>query len=403
MKEISKLLQDPRIETLKHHFSDIIDCFYLVGGAVRDTILNREVQDIDFATSYTPDELIEICKKKGIKHIPTGIKYGTITIIIKGVSYEITSLRKDIKTDGRHAEVLYTKDLSSDSERRDFTINALYLGFNGNLYDFHNGVEDIGKRIIKFIGDSKKRIDEDYLRILRFFRFYSELDNFSLDKGSVSSAIAAKESLSKLSSERIRQELVRILTGKNYFNAIKLLVKHKICDSFINLSEQLVNKIENYQINNSSAPPYEILMAFSILENSCPKENLLKLQNTLKLSNKEIRTLNIIISHANNLPKLLLTTMEIKKLLFLNGRENLLALYYYQIFISAASTSSYNSVISQINQLTTPTFPVTGNDLIERGYQKGKRLGEMLNKMQQTWLDSNFSISKEGLLIEYNV
>lgn len=397
-KEIQALLQLPSIKKFNISFLNKIDNFYIVGGAIRNALLNKSIKDIDFATSYSPDELINLCKSKNIKYIPTGIQYGTITIILDNHSYEITSLREDIKTNGRHAIVTYSKELTLDSKRRDFTINALYLDFNGNIHDFHRGIADLTKKEIKFIGNSKNRIQEDYLRILRFFRFYAELDGFSLEKESLASAISAKEHITKLSPERIKQELIKTLSGRNYLKSLKLLVKHQIYNPIINLPSELIKTIEKYQKNNISNPQYEILIAFSLLQNPHPKQELPRLKKHLALSNKETNAINIIISHHNQLPDLLLTPIQIKKLLLTHGRKDFLLLYQYQIFISSANISNYNSITFQITNLTIPQFPITGKDLLDLNIKEGQPLGQKLNSLRTKWINSNFSLNKTKLL-----
>lgn len=396
--KIETLLKIPQIIQLKTIFSTEIDNFYLVGGAVRNALLNIPIKDVDFATSYTPDELIALCKRKKITHIPTGLQYGTITIIIKNTAYEITSLREDIKTDGRHAVVTYTKDLKLDSKRRDFTFNALYIDFNGKLYDFHHGQSDLSKKQLKFIGNSNNRIKEDYLRILRLFRFYAELEGLSIDKNSLTAAINAKHHLNQLSAERIRQEFIRILSGKNYYNAIKLLAKYQICHEFVFLSDQLIKAISLYQKNNIFPPKHEILIAYAIMQEQEPQQELHRLKKRLQLSNKETSIIKAIISYHNNLPALLLSPIEIKKLLFLHGRDKLLILYYYQIFISSHNIANYHAIISQIKHLQIPKFPISGKHLIAEGIPEGEIIGKKLALLQKKWLDSNLSLSKRELL-----
>ena len=189
------------------------DNLRIVGGAVRNFLLNKEIIDFDLSTTFTPTETQKILDKNNIKNIPTGVNFGTITAIFNKKTYEITSTRKDIQTDGRHAIVEYTKDFKIDAERRDFTFNALYLDFNNNVYDYFNRISDLKKGIIRFIGNAESRIKEDYLRILRFFRFYTYYGNV-LDNEGLKYSILYKEKLNSLSAERIKTEMFKIFDAK---------------------------------------------------------------------------------------------------------------------------------------------------------------------------------------------
>ena len=170
-----------------------------VGGAVRDAIAGLKGFDLDLATDLSPDELVEICEENGIKTIPIGIKFGTLGVVIDNQVLEVTSLRKDVKTDGRHAEVIFTSDWEEDASRRDLTINAVYADEKGNVFDYYNGVDDLEKGIVRFIGNANQRIKEDYLRILRFFRFYSIFSKAPIDKKALHACRDNKEGLRQLS------------------------------------------------------------------------------------------------------------------------------------------------------------------------------------------------------------
>ena len=396
------LLELPHIKKFAKIFAAELDNFYIIGGAVRDSLLQLAITDIDFATNYTPEELSNLCQSKNIKHIPTGIKYGTITIIIAGNSYEITSFREDIKTDGRHAVVKYTNDLKLDSARRDFTINGLYLDFSGNIFDFHDGKSDIEQKIIRFIGASAKRINEDNLRILRLFRFYAKLANFTIEESSLKAAIAAKEKLQNLSGERITQELRKTLSGANYYQALELLAKHQIYGDFINFSSNALEIIASYKHHNKLPPPYEILLALFIVNSTHPQESFERLKKRLRFSNKEMANIYFIISNIAKLPQLHITPIEIRKLLFRYGREKLLLLYQYQILLKAANPEKYQAIFNLISELHIPIFPVSGKDLLKLNINQGKNMGLILQDLQEKWLVSNFSLSKTQLINSLN-
>lgn len=193
-----------------------------VGGAVRNSLLGIPFDDIDFATIYRPEEITDFFESQGCKVIPTGIEHGTVTVLCGGQSYEITTLRRDVETDGRHAIVAYTSEWEDDAKRRDFTMNALYVDYQGRLYDCVGGQQDIQQRLIRFIGDPEQRIREDYLRIVRFFRFWA-LYGHSADSAGLNQCCALKHHLSELSSERITKEMVKLLSATNPWSVIRCL------------------------------------------------------------------------------------------------------------------------------------------------------------------------------------
>jgi poly(A) polymerase len=186
----------------------------LVGGCVRDLLLKKKIADFDFATKLRPNEIIKILEENNLKAIPTGIKFGTITAVVNHKNFEITTLRKDNETDGRHCDPEFIDDFELDAARRDFTVNALYLDEAGNIYDYFDGISDLNNQEIKFIYDANKRIEEDYLRILRFFRFSCKYAK-KLDREGLTACILQKENLKKLSRERIRSEFLKIVGNEN--------------------------------------------------------------------------------------------------------------------------------------------------------------------------------------------
>ena len=217
----------------------------LVGGCVRDLLMNKKVNDFDFACKLLPQEIVEILHKNKVKFAPTGIKFGTITAVLNGKNFEITTLRKDEEENGRHCKPEFINDYFLDAARRDFTINALYLDSAGLVYDYFNGISDLKKQKVRFIGDANKRISEDYLRILRFFRFSCEYGK-SLDIKGLAACVAQKENLKKLSRERIRNEFLKIIFSKKKENLIKILqtLKNKKIFQELFLSKIQVNALK---------------------------------------------------------------------------------------------------------------------------------------------------------------
>ncbi len=213
----------PEVKTIFKIFNGEIR---LVGGCVRDLLLDKKLSDFDFATKFLPSEIIQILANHNIKSLPTGLKHGTITAVINHKNFEITTLRKDLKTDGRHAYVEFVDDYLFDAARRDFTINALYLDSMGKVYDYFDGITDLKNKKVKFIGNANKRIEEDFLRILRFFRFSSNYTS-ELDSEGLKACISQKGKIKSLSADRIRSEIFKVFsTGKkieviNFFESLE--------------------------------------------------------------------------------------------------------------------------------------------------------------------------------------
>ena len=218
-ENIRNILAISEVETLFKLIGD--ENIYLVGGCIRNALSNKAVKDIDFATILNPDKIINILDHNNIKFLDIGKDHGTITAIINNNKYEITTCRSDIETDGRHALVKYTDNIKEDSNRRDFTINAIYVNFSGQIFDFHNGIDDLNKNKVRFIGDLEKRIQEDYLRILRFFRFQCDYHEEKNGKEDLLLIQKNLDGLNKVSKERLWIELKNIIGHENSIQSLQ--------------------------------------------------------------------------------------------------------------------------------------------------------------------------------------
>ena len=209
-----------------------------VGGAVRNALLGVAVTDIDIAVPVPPEETVKLLEAAGIKAIPTGIDHGTVTAILNGKVFEVTSLRRDIATDGRHAVVAYTRDWSEDAARRDFTINALYAAADGEVFDYNHGIPDLIAGKVRFVGDAKARIAEDYLRILRLFRFHAWYGKGEMDDEALRAAASGKAGLKQLSGERIAKEILRLLECPNPAPVLRVMAASGILSEIVPLPLQ---------------------------------------------------------------------------------------------------------------------------------------------------------------------
>ena len=234
-QNLKQLISLPEINLIFSIFSSSIDNgekgIYLVGGCIRDALQRKNIKDIDFATPYNPEEVINLLNQNNIKYYDIGIDFGTVTALINDKKYEITSFRKDFETDGRHALVKYTKDIEIDASRRDFTINAIYCDEDEKLYDFFSGISDLQNKKLVFIGEPKKRIQEDYLRILRFFRFISIFSNYSIDELTLDCIGKESSNLKFISKERLWSEFSKILSQHDPLLAIILMEKTGVFNS----------------------------------------------------------------------------------------------------------------------------------------------------------------------------
>jgi tRNA nucleotidyltransferase (CCA-adding enzyme) len=338
----------------------------VVGGAVRDTVLGKDAKDIDLATTATPEEMVDIANNERIKYIETGLQHGTITFVINGEPYEITTLRIDEETDGRHASVSWTRSFKEDAARRDLTFNAMSVDMDGNLHDYFGGLQDIKNNTVSFVGDISSRISEDYLRILRYFRFMGKQ---STPKENMNDLRVIKEhvnGLDKISGERIWAEMSKILTGKNVSNILSQMHKSGVLDK---IEVDRTNFTDAERTSNLNAKPETILC--HLLQNI---NSLVNINKRYKLSNAEYKLSSyIIMNRSKNI-----TDNWWKEQLIMDGvpKEFLMELALYHNIINIAN---------RIKSFNVPKFPITGDDLIKKGYTPGPELGKELNRQKREW------------------
>lgn len=371
----------------------------LVGGCVRDLLLNKQPNDIDLAVNLNPDQVVLLLRKNHIHVIETGIKHGTVTAIIGKHQYEITSLRKDIACDGRHAEVEYTRNWQEDAARRDFTINAMSCQLNGTLFDYFNGQTDLANKKVKFVGEPQKRIQEDALRILRFFRFsayYSE----EFDTAACNACIEQRELLKNLSGERIQNEMIKLLEAPNPTSILQLMLHGNILPNIhlplnsCTLLEQLIT-LEQRKIIPIN--PYIRLAA--LLKNAILTERkaLLSLSHTWRLSNKD----------GTHLSNLLMPKEPINPQMTVDEQKSLLrqigTIYYTQlIYLQLATTPEHEEklfhMLDLVNTWDIPTFPLSGRDLLAIGIPSGKTVGSFLRSAENWWEKNAYQPSKDDII-----
>ena len=364
-----------------------------VGGCVRNYLSGNKIEDIDIATILTVDEMKKRFQDTKVKIIETGTKHGTITILSKSHKVEITTLRKDLKTDGRHAEVEYIDNWTLDSERRDFTINAIYLDINGKIFDPQMGTVDLKNKNVKFIGDPQKRILEDYLRIIRFLRF-KILYDFKVEKTTNDAIKQNLDGIKKISKERILTELFKILKIKN----ILQINNHKdIKEIFLMIFPEFLylKRLERLnKIYNISEIDKDLLLAILLIDEKDNHEYFTHKYNT---SNKI----------KENLKKLALDLKKIKrnkdyfykdliKNIYLNSKNYLINLNLLNFSInSKVSVDDCSEIMKRVLKASIPKFHIDGEYLKQNGMEEGEKLGKVLNILEEEWLSNDFKISKE--------
>jgi tRNA nucleotidyltransferase/poly(A) polymerase len=369
-----------------------------VGGCVRKAINNEEIDDIDLATSLEPNEVKKIFNNNNIRVIETGIDHGTLTLMLNNKKFEITTLRRDIVTDGRHANVKYTTNWEQDALRRDFTINAIYADINGNIFDPQKGILDLESGKIKFIGTPKERIKEDYLRILRYFRFFISYSQFGHDKEIIHTIKQNINGLNKISNERIFDEVKKILSLQNIY---KLFFDKQSREIFINIFPQFkfyerLKILENLDKKIRNRYNYSLILALLIIDQT---DNYEFFCYKYKVSNKlKDKFKNISKNYENLKNKNFYSTHNIKKLIYFLNKERVIDLLLFSTCVTKnINSDNLESLIDFVNKYQIPKFPISGDYLKNLGYKSGYELGKKLNKIENEWIENNFTLDKKNL------
>ena len=363
-----------------------------VGGCVRNYLRSKQINDIDIATIFTPDELKKKLQNSNFKIIETGLEHGSVTVVLDNKKFEFTTLRKDIRTDGRHAEIETINNWKEDSKRRDFTINAIYLTKKGKLFDPQNGVSDLNNNVVKFIGDPQTRIEEDFLRIIRFIRFTIQYES-SVEYTTVQAIKLKLNGIKNLSKERILSELIKILKLENFFNIIDnkelLEIFRLIFPEFENINRFKNFKFLKHHIDNSVT----FLLAILLVDLHGNHEYF---SHKYKVSNKIRENLNLIGNKFKDFKSSKdFFNKRLKENLYFVGVENLKILYSISLLDKKKITEQDVAFLKNIKKITVPKFPFDGKFLIKKGIQEGKKIGIILKEAEQVWLQNNFNLSSK--------
>ena len=356
----------------------------VAGGAVRNALLKVPVADVDLAATLPPELVMEVCKAAGMGVHPTGIEHGTVTVVSHHRPYEVTTLRHDLETDGRRARVAFHDDWQRDAVRRDFTMNALYCDARGKIYDFTDGYRDILRNRIVFVGPPSQRIEEDYLRILRFFRFHAQFGKGEPDRAGRAACKRYARSLAGLSAERIRQELMKLIIAPGAVATLKIMAREGILKNIMPFTEQ-------WRVLGRLPPDPALRLAVLAAE---PAE----LKDKLRLSNNDASRIEAMLPVTPPTPQL-------------KPREQRVGLYRMGTAVwrdavrlawarskAPLDDAKWKRLLRLADRWPVPSLPVTGKDLLAAGLKAGPELGKTLRRLEEGWIHADFKPGRDALL-----
>lgn len=414
MRRFDALLRQPGLAAVFDAIGQDGDDIWLVGGCVRNAVLREPLGDLDLATQATPDSVMARAKKTGLKAIPTGIDHGTVTLISDGVPFEVTSLRKDVETDGRRAVVAFTRDLAEDAARRDFTMNALYVDRSGDLHDPLAGLADLEARRVRFIGEACERITEDYLRTLRYFRFYGWYGHGAPDRDAVRAIVSTKAGLATLSAERVWSELKKLLAAPNITRSLLWMRQTGVYQIVLPESGDMDGFARFMRVEQACDlavdPMLRLLALLPLFTSEMEAEDrLVALGGRLKLSGAErARLIAARAAYAGLSLDVLDDDKALRAACYTLGKQALcdglvLKLTHSldvdpEADLPAAKTEALGKALDVLTHWTPPKLPVSGKDMVARGIPAGPQVGEALKIMEGAWVASDFAMDRDALL-----
>ena len=391
-------LKNPRMQRVLSILDSDGEEARAVGGAVRNALLGVPVHEVDIATTATPDVTVTRCKAAGLRTIPTGLEHGTVTILVEGEGFEVTTLREDVETDGRRAKVRFGRDFEADALRRDFTINAMSVRRDGTFFDSVGGLADLAARRVRFIGDARTRIREDYLRILRFFRFHAAYGTGAPDRDGFLGSIAERAGLDTLSRERVRAELLKLVVAPRAAEVAAIMEHAGLlgrCLGGVAMPGRLARLAAIREGKEADAILALAALAVRIVEDAE------RLREMLRLSNAEgLRLAKAAMALApwhgrDTAPD----EAALRRHLFLHGEiatRDALALAFAEARV-AVDDAGWRAARSELATLQTPVFPYRAADLMERGVPPGPMLGAKLAALRKLWMEAGFPAERERL------
>jgi len=368
----------------------------VAGGAVRNALMGFPVGEVDFATTATPDKVIAAAVKAGVKAVPTGLDHGTVTLVIAGTGFEVTTLRQDIVTDGRRAIVRFGRDWEADARRRDFTVNALSVDQAGVVYDPVGGFSDILVRRVRFIGEPDKRIAEDRLRILRFFRFHAEVGEGIIDVAGLAAATRAHDGLRELSAERIGQEMRRIAVAPRAAEAVALMQDAGVLPVVLGGVGYLAQFATAVRFEAEVGATPAVAPRLTVL--ACRiQEDVLRVVTRLRLANIERDRMTSTLTAAASVA-VLRDARATRRLLYRLGAERFRdGVVYAAAWNGAADFTPWLDLHRLPDRWTVPAFPLAGRDVLGHGTPRGPLVGELLRAVEGWWIDQDFAPDETAL------
>lgn len=390
-----------------------------VGGCVRNALLFKPIEDVDIGTVHRPEKVMMLCEANGLKAKPTGIDHGTVTVISGSTPFEVTTLRADMACDGRHAEVVYTDDWEKDAARRDFTINAMSMERSGKIYDYYNGKKDLEEGVVQFVGDAEQRIQEDYLRILRLFRFHALYGAKPLEKPAIDACRHHVRGIVKLSGERIQKEMFKLFAAPDPGYALRMMAEADVLRFLIPLDihpiplenipalirlEREVLNIKDFYIDPMAR--FTAIMPPVVSSNYKEKESFLrKLHDRWKFSKRDREHLWRLLCPPHYISSDLLPKIQ-HKIIMRVGKHRFISSVLIYLAIEAIRYPERRKEIADIcremirNTLEwqMPVFPVSGRDLIALGIEPGIDIGKLLDAAEIFWEEQEYKATKQQVI-----
>lgn len=385
----------------------------VVGGAVRDMLMQRKAKDIDLSTTATPDEMIKVFQQSNVRYIETGLQHGTLTAHINKNDFEVTTLRIDVETYGRLAKVEFTHDWRLDALRRDLTFNAMSMDINAMLYDYFDGETDLKNGKVRFVGDAECRIKEDYLRILRYFRFYGRIapDIHQHESVTLNNIKKLAAGLKQIAVERIWVEMSKILTGGHAPHLVKLIYDLGVAENIAlpACEEKHFTEFEKVWTDTRGVQPHPVSLLVTLVDTANQAEQL---AIKWKLSTNEKNLACFIASHRY---QTVAERIDSSEAVFKHASLK----YYQDILVRKCNPKNTVLIKDQVRELlhyegktteseliakwTVPKFPITGADLKKKGVKQGPDMGRILNKLKDLWIESYYTLTKDYLLEKVDV
>ncbi|MDC0439450.1 CCA tRNA nucleotidyltransferase [Candidatus Pelagibacter sp.] len=397
LKDITNQTPANKIFEAINNYSESGEVRY-VGGCIRKVINKEVVDDIDLATNLKPNEICEALKNKDINFYETGIEHGTVTAVIDEYKYEITSLRKDVKTDGRHAKVEFSLDWKEDAARRDFSINSIYSDARGNLFDPNNGKKDLEEGLIHFIGDAEIRIKEDYLRILRYVRFFLNYSNHKHKPEIIKIIKRNIGGISKLSSERLIDEFKKLTKSHGF---VKLFQDNDSLEIIEIIFPQLKNlakfkKLNTHARDNLFKIDFIFLLSLMIVDGTDNTDYFLYKFNISKKDQKRLKLIDFFYKEKTNLKNF--TEKNFNKIFYFNGKQAVIDIINFKLFTSNKVEKKLIKLIEVYKDKVIPTMPIGANTLMAKyNIPEGKILGNKLKMIEEAWVENGFTISEKNI------